>query len=95
MPEHYGGLQAKLQAKELETLQLQKQVQDLQALMATMQLQGSGPDVQLQVAQLQAQNQALQLENVELRLLATRLLDENYALQQVHIVAERYSCRHK
>ena len=74
---------AKLQAKELETYHLQKQVQELQAQLAAMQVRGGMPEVQLTLGRLQAQNQALQLENLELRALATRLLEENTALQSV------------
>lgn len=75
------AVQAKLQAKEEESLQLQKQVQEVQAQLTALQLRGTPPDVQQQVARLQAQNQALRVENNELHLVVTRLLEDNAVLQ--------------
>ena len=55
----------------------------MQARLASVQLQGSSPDFQMQLNRMLAQIQALQLENTELQQLASRLMDENAALQAV------------
>lgn len=76
-------MQAKLQAKEQETLQLQKQVQDLQAQLLSFQINGAGPLYKQQLEQIQSRCQALQAENNEIRTLAMLYMDENARLHAV------------
>ena len=76
-------MQAKLQAKEQETLQLQKQVQDMQAQLISFQISGAGPLYKQQLEQVQSRCQALQAENNEIRTLAMLYMDENARLHAV------------
>ena len=76
-------VQAKLQAKEQETLQLQKQVQDMQAQLLSFQMSGASPLYKQQLEQVQSRCQALQAENNEIRTLAMLYMDENARLHAV------------
>ena len=76
-------MQAKLQAKEQESLHLQQQVQDLQAQLLNVQVNWMSPVLKQQLKHFQQQCQALQMENEEIRTVAMFCLDENARLQAV------------
>jgi hypothetical protein len=81
-------VQAKLLLKEQETVHLQRQIQDLQAQLVSVQLNGLPSGLSQQLERMNTRCQELQAENQDIRALALHYLEENALLRAV-----RYSPR--
>ena len=71
--------------REQETLQLQRQVQELQAQLVSLQLEGMSGGLSQQLQRMSARCQDLQAENKNIRALALRYMEENTLMRAVRL----------